>query len=191
MAPILWSINTLAPSWWILYPKVLELSLRLVGFLVSLCPYAYLRVIPQRFFNSIWIRVSNDYWRVTQCLCSGPPASHLPDRHPLLLCSFGHRLLLPGHHLQGILGILTKPLAAGPLCWGGSNSIGMSDLSKVEGMAWGALLSSFKFYAPSFHDSTTILTYSPDPFFLQHTLMGREKIARRVLRPDGQQGKLR
>ena len=28
----------LAPSWQILYPKVLELSLRLVGFSMSLCP---------------------------------------------------------------------------------------------------------------------------------------------------------
>ena len=44
MAPILWLINTLAPSWWILYPKVLELSLRSVGFFMSLCPYAYLEL---------------------------------------------------------------------------------------------------------------------------------------------------
>ena len=50
------------PSWWILYPKVLELSLKSVGFPMSLFPYAYLRVIPQRFLNSIWTRVSDDYW---------------------------------------------------------------------------------------------------------------------------------
>ena len=43
-APILWLINTLAPSWRILYPKVLELSLRSVGFFMSLCPYAYLEL---------------------------------------------------------------------------------------------------------------------------------------------------
>ena len=34
----------LAPSWRILYPKVLELSLRSVGFFMSLCPYAYLEL---------------------------------------------------------------------------------------------------------------------------------------------------
>ena len=57
------------------------------------------------------------------------------------------------------------------------------------------LVSLFTFYDPSFHDSTTIPTYSPYPlflrFFLQHTLMGREKTTRRVFEPDGQQGILR
>ena len=34
----------LAPSWWILYPKVLELSLRSVGFTMSLCPMLILEL---------------------------------------------------------------------------------------------------------------------------------------------------
>ena len=51
-APILWSINTLAPSWRILYPKVLELSLRLVGFFMSLCPYAYLELSLSGFLTA-------------------------------------------------------------------------------------------------------------------------------------------
>ena len=44
MAPVLQLINMLAPSWWILYPKVLELSLRLVGFSMSLCPMLILEL---------------------------------------------------------------------------------------------------------------------------------------------------
>ena len=44
MVPILWSINMLAPSWQILYPKVLELSLRLVGFPMFLCPMLILEL---------------------------------------------------------------------------------------------------------------------------------------------------
>ena len=47
------------------------------------------------------------------------------------------------------------------------------------------------FTPPLFYDSMTILTYSPCPFSYEHTLMGREKTTRRVLRPDGQQGRLR
>ena len=121
MAPIPQSINMLAPSWRILYPKVLELSLRLVGFSMSLCPWAYLRVIPQRFFNSVWLKVSDNDWRVIQHLCPGPLASYSLDRHPLSLYPLSHYLSLPRPCLGGILGILMKPFATGPLCWGGSN----------------------------------------------------------------------
>ena len=112
----------LAPSWRILYPKVLELSLRSVGFPMSLCPYAYLRVIPQQFLNGVWSRVSDNYWRVVQHLHPGPPAPYLFDHHSLSLRPPDHPLLLPCHCLGGALGISTKPFAAGPLHWGGSNN---------------------------------------------------------------------
>ena len=86
---------------------------------MSLC---LLRVIPQRFLNSVWPRVSDDDWRVIQHLRPGPSAPYLPDRHSLSLCPLSHHLLLPCPCLGGILGISTKPLTTGPLCWGGSNT---------------------------------------------------------------------
>ena len=42
----------LAPSWWILYPKFLELSLRSVGFSMSLCPMLTLELSLSGFLTA-------------------------------------------------------------------------------------------------------------------------------------------
>ena len=164
MAPILWSINTLAPSWQILYPKVLELSLRSVCFLMSLCPYAYLRVIPQRFFNNVWSRVSDDIWRVVQHLHPGPPAPYLLDCYSLSLHPFGYHLPFPCLSLGHILGVSTKPLAAGPLCWGSSNIVSLPTFPHHSCLCPSccmSLLPRFFGWESSYH--ATLLTGLPDP----------------------------
>ena len=64
-----------------------------------------------------WSKLPNtDIWRVVQHLRPGPPSPYSPDRHSLSLRSLDYSLLLPCRCLGGILGISTKPLAAGPLC---------------------------------------------------------------------------